>query len=413
MTKRSIRPWIIVVLMFVVALLNYFDRQSLSVVAPRMQAALHLTDRQYGHIISLFLMASAFAYALSGFIVDRLGVRASMTLFVGVWSLAESCTAFVHSMFTLGIARFLLGLGEPGLWVAAPKAVVETIETRRQSLAVGLYTLGATCGAVIAVPTIMLITTHYPWRSIFLVDGIAGLLWLPLWWLIYRPRFPSTTRQQRQPTAGASLLALLSQPALWKFMIARGMTDPVWYFYLFWFPKFLLTARRLDSTGISHYGWIVYLGGGLGTIGGGLLSGYLIRRGLLPGRAYRASMMMSAACVIISPLAYFSPSIGGTVLVGSIIACAHMGWLVNLSAALLRVFPPDTVGKAFGLVAAGSAFGGMLSSELIGYFVTHGGYAPAFWLMSCMHPIALALLWNAYEQPNTRIDGPLASEVPA
>ena len=411
MTNRSLRPWIIVALMFLVALLNYFDRQSLSIVAPRMQAALHLSDRDYGHIVSLFLMASAFAYALSGFLVDRLGVRRSMALFVGVWSLAESSTAFVHSMLTLGIARFMLGLGEPGLWVAAPKAVVETIETRRHSLAVGLYTMGATCGAVIAVPTILLITAHHPWRIIFLIDGMAGLLWLPLWWMLYRPRFPPAPETQPQRTT--SLLSLLAQPALWKFTIARGITDPVWYFYLFWFPKFLISAKHLNTTQISHCGWIVYLGGGFGTIGGGLLSGHLMRRGMMPGNAYRASMLASAICVIISPLAYFSPGIAGTVLVGSIVAFAHMAWLVNLSAALLKVFPAHMVGKAFGLVAAGSAFGGMLSSELIGYFVTHGGYAPAFWLMACMHPLAIALLWKACGQPASRSAEPIAAPATA
>ncbi len=194
------RPWLVIALIFVVALLNYFDRQSLSIVAPKMQADLHLSDRQYGHIISLFLMASAFAYMLSGLIVDRLGVRKSMAAFVGLWSLAEASTAFTRSMLTLGIARFALGLGEPGLWVAAPKAVMETLPKRHHSLAVGLYTTGATVGAVVAVPTILLITAHFPWRNIFIVDGIAGLLWLPLWCLLYRPGQRTTKEQTAAPS---------------------------------------------------------------------------------------------------------------------------------------------------------------------------------------------------------------------
>src|SRR5665213_2229097 len=144
----------IVALLFVVALLNYFDRQSLSVVAPRMQAELHLSDIGYGHIVSLFLLASAFAYALSGFVSDAIGTRKSMALFVAFWSLAEAATAFASSIFLLGLVRFCLGLGEPGLWVAAPKAVGEMLEKKQRSLAIGIYTMGATVGAVGAMPTI-------------------------------------------------------------------------------------------------------------------------------------------------------------------------------------------------------------------------------------------------------------------
>lgn len=396
MPANRFRPWTIVALLFFVALLNYFDRQSLSVVAPRMQAELHLTDRQYAHIVSLFLMASAFAYALSGPIVDKLGVRRSMTLFVGVWSVAEACTAFTRSMLTLGLARFALGLGEPGLWVAAPKAVMETLPKRRHSLAVGLYTLGATVGAIIAVPTILLITAHLPWRDIFLLDGVVGIAWLPLWWLLYRNPEPHT--EQRTSTTPGVLRSLFARPDLWQLMIARGITDPVWFFYLFWFPKFLFSARHLSAAQISHFGWIVYLGGGVGSVCGGLLSGRLIRNGVPPNFAYRRVMSLSAVAVLISPFAYLSSSILVTVLCASAVALAHMSWLINLSAALLDLFPANLVGKAFGLVASGSAVGGMISSEIIGYFVTHGGYGPVFLLMAFMHPLALALLWSAFRR---------------
>src|ERR1700677_2325089 len=135
------RPWLVASLLFVVALINYFDRQSLSVVAPRFQQELHLSDQGYGHVVSLFLLASAFAYAASGFITDRFGTRRSMTLFVGWWSLAEAATAFATSTLQLSFARFCLGLGEPGLWVAAPKAVGENFERPQRGLAIGIYTM--------------------------------------------------------------------------------------------------------------------------------------------------------------------------------------------------------------------------------------------------------------------------------
>jgi MFS transporter, ACS family, hexuronate transporter len=394
--RRQINPWGVVALLFLVAVLNYFDRQSLSVVAPRMQAELRLSERDYSHIVSLFLLASAFAYAVSGFLCDALGTRRSMALFVGFWSAAEAATALASSMLTLGIARFCLGLGEPGLWVAAPKAVGEVLEDSRRSLAVGIYTAGATLGAIIAIPVILAVTTHLPWRVIFVIDGVAGLLWVPVWLWLYRD--PPQRRTRSAENLPGTFRRLIGRRELWQLLIARGITDPVWYFYLFWFPKYLLGERHLSVTQMSHYGWVIYCAAGLGTIFGGFASGRLIRDGCEPGLAYRRTMMLSAVAVLVSPLAVATQSIAVTIVVGSIVAMAHMSWLTNLTSTLLEVFSLGEVGRAAGLVAAGSAFGGMLSSELIGWWVTHGGYRPVFLLMGCMHPLAIALLWTAFRK---------------
>jgi MFS transporter, ACS family, hexuronate transporter len=406
MNKR-VKPWSIVTLLFVVAVLNYFDRQSLSVVAPQMQAELYLSDAGYGHIVSLFLLASAFAYALAGFICDALGTRRSMALFVGFWSAAEAATAFASSAVLLGITRFSLGLGEPGLWVAAPKVVGEVLDKPRRSLAVGIYTAGATMGAIIAIPAILAITTHLPWRSIFLIDGAIGLLWVPLWLWVYRDEPRSTTTKIANMNVFRDVIF---QPQMWQFLIARGITDPVWYFYLFWFPKYLLTERHLSSAQMAHFGWLVYLAGGLGTIFGGLLSSIFIRRGLDPGIAYRRTMLFSAIAVIVSPLVYLSPNIGITMFFASVVAMVHMSWLTNLTSTLLEVFSPQQLGRAAGLIAAGSAFGGTLSSEIITYCLTHGGYRPVFVAMGLMHPIAIVLLWTAFRaRPRTEVETPVIS----
>ncbi len=393
-------PWIVVALLFIVALINYFDRQSLSVVAPRFQAELQMSDVGYGHIVSLFLLASAFAYALSGFISDALGTRKSMALFVGWWSLAEAATAFTASIFQLGFARFCLGLGEPGLWVAAPKAIGETVDKPRQSLAIGIYTMGATVGAVVAIPAIAAITSHLPWRSIFLIDGVAGLIWLPLWLIFYRTK----GKQAEQPTVPiidksarkAALREVLTSSKTWRLMIARGITDPVWYFYLFWFPKYLLSARHLSLGQMAHIGWAVYLAAGIGTLFGGLVSGWFIRKGTSPGLAYRRTMLFCAVLVPLSPLASIVHSSSLAVGIASVIAFAHMAWLVNLTSTVVELFPSDQVGRAAGIIAAGSGFGGMISSEIIAYFVARQGYSPVFLIMAFLHPIALAILWKTF-----------------
>lgn len=396
-TRR--RAWTLTALISVVALVNYFDRQSLSIVAPRFQAELHLSDAGYGHVVSMFLFASAIAYALAGVLTDWLGTRASMALFVGWWSAAEAVTAFARNFVQLSAARFCLGLGEPGLWVAAPKAIGEIFPRKDRALAVGIYTLGSTIGAVVAIPTIAAVTAHLPWKSIFLIDGVAGLLWLPFWWWAY----PKRTAEQRAANVSntpqsAILRQVLTRGTTWKLTIARGLTDPVWYFYLFWFPKYMLGPRGLSLDRMAQIGWLVYLFAGAGTILGGAFSSLLVRRGTEPARAYRITMLFCAALVPLSPLAAATSSPLFCVLIASVIGFAHMAWLVNLTAAVVELFPAEQVGRAFGLIAAGSGFGGMISSEVIGRVVTQTGYAPLFSIMMVLHPLALALIWSSMQE---------------
>lgn len=388
-------------LLFWIALINYFDRQSLSIVAPYFQRELRLSDSGYSHIVTAFLFASAIAYALTGFISDRLGTRLSMMLFVGWWSVAEALTAFVHSPATLAATRFMLGLGEPGLWVAAPKAVGEFFEKKKRAAAIGFYTMGATVGAVVALPVIAAVTTHLPWRTIFLFDGLSGLLWLPLWSLCMRR---STPVNQTLPGelddvlgtgANGGIRAILSDRRTWQLLLARALTDPVWYFYLFWFPKYLGSAQHLTLQQIANVGWWVYLAAGAGTLLGGALAGTWIKRDCEPAIAYRKIMAFSAMLVPLSPLATLHGNPTLSIAVGAIVAMAHMSWLVNLTSLVVELFPSSEVATAAGVIAAGSALGGMAFSEIIGYVVTHYGYSPLFWIMACAHPLALAVMWTS------------------
>ncbi len=397
--RLTTRSLVILILLFFIAIVNYFDRQSLSVVAPRFQQEMHLSDEGYGHVVSLFLIASAFAYALSGFLTDVLGTKWSMALFVGWWSLAEAATTFTFTVLQLSTARFFLGLGEPGLWVAAPKAVGEIFPQQRRSLAISLYTLGATVGAVIAIPVIAMVTTHLPWRSIFLLDGAVGLLWVPIWLFVY----PSSVKaiQKAVATKRASFFDVLRLSKTWKLLVARGMTDPFWYFYLFWFPKYLQSTRHLSLPQLAHLGWLVYLGAGVGTLGGGLMSSRRIRTGTSAGASYRRVMLLSAALIPLSPCIAWTSSVLLAVFLATVIAMAHMAWLVNLTATVLETFPAFQVGTASGWIAAGSAFGGMISSELIGHWIGQHGFTGVFIVMGCLHPIALLLLWSVFRSPES------------
>jgi ACS family hexuronate transporter-like MFS transporter len=398
--KLNRRAWFqifLVTLLFWVALINYFDRQSLAVVAPFFQRELHLSDAGYSHVVTAFLFASAISYALAGLISDRLGSRLSMALFVGGWSIAEALTSLVHTTWMLGLIRFMLGLGEPGLWVAAPKVVGEFFEKGKRSLAIGFYTLGATVGAVVALPVIVAVTTHLPWRTIFLLDGLAGLLWLPLWFLcLHRHQVSMAER-----CAAASMNTLkraktvLSERRSWQLLVGRALTDPVWYFYLFWFPKFLASAHHLTMQQVAQTGWLVYLAAGVGTILGGMIASLWIKYGCAVAIAHRRVMIFSAILVPLSPLAGLNSSPVLSMVIGAIVAMAHMSWLVNLTSLVVELFPPALVASAAGLIAAGSAVGGMVFSEVIGFVVTHYGYFPLFGVMACLHPLALAILWSS------------------
>lgn len=398
------RPFFLVLILFFVAFINYFDRQSLSVVAPRFQSELHMSDLEYAHIVGLFLLASAIAYAFAGFIADWLGTRRSMALFVGVWSLAEAATAFATNTLSLSIARFCLGLGEPGLWVAAPKAVGEALVERLRALAIGIYSMGAAVGAVIALPAIVSITHHLPWRSVFLIDGAVGLLWIPLWlWGFHDQQNAEKEVRARSERPVRTVVlenlgAVLAQSKTWKLVAARGLTDPVWYFYLFWFPKYLMTSRHLTFDGVAQFAWFVYLGGGLGAVTGGLFANLLIRRGKQVCIAYRWVMLAAAMMLPLSPITAMVSSSTIAILFASIIAFAHMNWLVTMTAIVVELYPAAQVGTAAGLVASGSGLGGMISTEIIGYVVTRNGYTPLFFIMGILHPFVLVFLWRLFEE---------------
>jgi ACS family hexuronate transporter-like MFS transporter len=399
--ERGVRFQVgLVVLLFGIALINYFDRQSLSVVIPHFQSEMRLSDAGYSHIVTAFLFASALGYASTGFIAGRLGTRLSIALFVGWWSIAEALTAFASSAWMLGATRFMLGLGEPGLWVGAPQAVGEFIEREKRTAAIGFYTLGATAGAVVALPVIVAVTTHLPWRSIFLLDGGCGLLWLPLWfwWLGDRgAKPPKLAFADRQHAAGSAVLLrqILGMRRMWQLFAARALTDPVWYFYLFWFPKYLADSQHFTLHHIARTAWCVYLSASGGAILGGLTAGLYIRRGHTPAVVNRAMMACAAMLVPLSPLTTLHRGTVLPIAVGVVVVFAHMCWLVNLTALLVELFPASQVATAAGLIAAGSALGGMVFSEIIGYVVTHSGYSPLFWIMACLHPLALAAMWTA------------------
>jgi ACS family hexuronate transporter-like MFS transporter len=399
--------WYVIALIFGASVLNYVDRQALSILAPTIQAELRLSNEDYATILNLFLAAYTVASLVSGRIVDRLGVRAGLGLFVAWWSVANLLTAFARSAGSLGACRFLLGLGEAGNWTAAPKAVSEWFPARERGLAIGIYTLGATLGATIAPILIVALASWHSWQAAFVVTGAAGLLWLIPWLLLYRrpADHPLITDGERTLLATGSPAAeeavagddwgrwwqVFARREIWLLILARMLTDPVWYFFQFWFAKYLYDARGLSQEQLQ-VSFVIFLAADVGVLAGGWLSGRLIKRGTAPA-ASRVRVMFGCAALV--PLAAVIPQAAGlwvALALGMVAVLAHLAWLINLSALVVDLVPKRTLGFAFGVVATGSALGGMMMNKAVGALVTGVSYDPAFHFMLLLHPLAWLLL---------------------
>ena len=399
--------WWVAALLFCSTVINYMDRQNLSILARTIQDDLKMTDIEYAYVVQSFLLAYTLSYIFAGRITDVLGTRLSMALFIVWWSLSDMLTSLSRSALSLGFFRFLLGIGEPGNYTAAPKAVSEWFPPKDRGLVIGLYTAGATLGATIAPPLIAWLASRYGWRPVFLITGSLGLFWvLPWLWLYRRPEeHPRITESERALIASQSAgdpagqearpwMAVLRRKETWLLTVARLITDPVWYFYLFWFPKYLNDGRHLTLAEVGKIAWVVYLAADAGCLLGGYLTGVLIRRGV-PAIKSRLWIMTFAVCLLpLSPLVVFVPSVYLALAIASLAALGHLAWQVTLGALITDLFPTRTVGTVFGIVAAGSGFGGMLSTNLVGRMVTYYSYTPVFVAMGFLHPLALLLVWQ-------------------
>lgn len=384
--------WTIIALLFVATVLNYVDRQSLSILATTIQQAFHAGDVAYGNVVTAFLFAYTLAYALTGRITDLIGTRRGLALFILWWSLAEMLPPFIHGAWGLGISRFLLGLGEAGIWVAAPKIVGELFPSRSRALAIGIYTAGATLGATIAPPLITAITQRSGWPMVFVASGFAGLLWLVPWLILSRVVPMSSASRSQSSQSTAQWFNLLANRNLWILLIARFLTDPVWYFYLFWYPKYLEDIRHASFTWVGHIVWVVYLAADIGTILGGIASWYLLKQGRQPIRMRKLLMRIAACAFPLSPAVVLLPSITGALGIAAFLALAHMVWLVTLTALIVDIFPAEQVASAAGWIAAGSGLGGILFTEVVSHSVMAFGYLPVFCLMGVLHPLAFFLV---------------------
>jgi MFS transporter, ACS family, hexuronate transporter len=382
--------WAILALLFAATVLNYLDRQVLSILAPQVQKDLGIDDLGYALIVQYFLIAYTISYLVAGWVTDKLGAKFTLALFLGWWSFANMATGWVRNAGQLGFARMMLGIGEPAVYTAGPKAVAEHFPPAERGFAIGVYTAGAMIGATIAPPLIAFLALQYGWRAAFIITGAAGFIWLAIWLVVYRSPEGAPPARTREPIRWGPILR---DRSVWGLAIARLIADPVWYFYLFWFPKYLIDERGMGLVHVASLAWIVYLAADIGSVGGGLLSGRLIRAGIAPERSRIITMGIAAGLAPIGMLIASHPDIGPTLAIGAVVACAHLVFQVNISALVVDRYPMRIVATVFGLIAAGSALGGFASTRIVGEIASTGTYDEVFLLMALLHPLAWLVAW--------------------
>lgn len=374
-------------LLFVASVLNYIDRQTLSVLAVTIERALHLSDIRYGYVVQYFLGAYMVMYVLSGRIVERLGARKSQALFLLAWSVADGLTGFVSGFSSLAGCRALLGLAEPGNYTASLRSVSDWFSARQRAIAVGIYSMGGTVGAAIALPLTSTLALRFGWRSAFVVTGAIGILVSLLWLLLYRD--PPSSAGRRAMVVPWRVI--VRTPYIAELLIVRMMTDVVWYFFLFWIPMYMQEKRGLSLRTIGMTLWVLYVAADVGSFSGGFLSSRFVRA-WGPVRARLYVMVPAAACMTLLSVIPSLSTVSAILALLSGLALCHMAWMTNITTMTIDLFPHEMAASVQGMIGAGSAAGGLLSAGLIAHTLQHHGYRPVFLLLALLHPSAAAIL---------------------
>jgi len=400
--------WLILGLLFLSTVINYVDRQALSVLLPTLRGELGLSSADYGVITTVFMLAYALAQVPVGMWIDRIGTRIGFSVSIVAWSLAAMLHALARGPWTLGIFRGLLGVSEAGNWPAGTKAVACWFPQRRRALAMAVFDSGSAVGAVAAPPVVALLALNFGWRAAFVVTGLLGFGWLAAWLLVYygpenHPWLSAEDRatalkelgpvRQKPAVFGAPLLRIIGTRQLWGLLVTRMVATPVWWFYVFWLPDYLSQGRGFSLKEIGFYGWIPYLTVDLGKMAGGAVSDALLARGHSATLA-RKSVMLAGALAMMGGLQVVGAATPAAAIAWVCVATFGFGmWSANILALHADVFPAETMGSAVGATLMAASLGGAAFTFAVGQVVDDVGYAPVFWGVGSLAPIACLALF--------------------
>jgi len=388
-TRPRRMRWVMIAMAFLATVINYLDRQALSVAAPVLRQELHFGDIEYSRMVSAFMLAYTIMNGVSGPVIDRLGTRWGYALCMLWWSAAGVAHCFARSALSLGVCRFLLGMGEAGNWPAAVKVVSEWFPTRERALASGIFNSGSAIGALFAPPVIAWLILRFGWPASFLAVGLSGFLWLAVWLRVYWTP-PETARETSEPPPPA--WHVFRERFVWSLTLAKSFFDPAWYFYIFWFPQFLSSVHHFDLAKIGMYAWIPFLAADVGNLAGGALSAWLMRRGMSTPAARKTTIVFFAALMAGAAPAVLTSDPRLAVLFVSFATFGYTGCSANLLALPADVYPRNVLASIWGLASMGSGFGGMLFSLVTGWVVAHFSYKPVFFGFAVTPLICVAIL---------------------
>ncbi|OAM86915.1 MFS transporter [Termitidicoccus mucosus] len=389
------RSWILLALLFAVGLLNYLDRQTLSILKGTLREALGMTDTNYSWLIGAFMAPYIVFYVVSGRLVDRFGTRLSLGVFVGVWSLANMACGAAGGIGALAAGRMLLGAAEPGAFPAIQRVMMTWFPVERRAFAWSLLSPCTTLGAIIAPPLIAWLTGHWNWRGAFIIPGAIGLFVAAAWWMADKnpPVFPSEAARP-EPEKPAPMREILRDRRVWLLLAVRAITDPVWYFLLFWLPGYLQERMGLTLQELGWVAWIPSFAASAAVMATGRATDFFVGRGRRPVRV-RVTMFVIAACFApVGVLTTFAPSLFWVLAVFSVMSIVCQIWFFGQSLLVADVFPKTSAATMAGLLGAVGATGGLILNVLAGPVIERFGYLVVFSTLAVLHPLAAALLFR-------------------
>jgi len=406
--------WWIVWTLFFSTVTNYISRQTFSVLAPLISAQYHLTHTDLAKILGAFQISYAVTWLLGGIFLDAVGTRLGLALAVVFWSVINILTGFASSVFGFASFRFLLGIGEGFNWPGASKTVAEWFPSQERSLAVAIFDSGSSVGGAIAAMAIPLIALAFGWRSAFVFSGLLGFVWLLVWLRIYHPldRHPRVTPEELsyirsgQEIPGTSTvrgprrwLQLARDRNVWGIVLGRALTDPIWWFYVFWLPQYLSDARGFSLKRIALFAWMPFIAADIGNFTGGLISGYCIRRGVSVVKA--RTWVCAISCL---PILAGIPAAGVHNVYSAMgLICLALWGYASWSTMGLTLpsdlFPQDVVATVTGLSGLAAGLVGAVFTIAVGILVDRFSYAPAFLVAGLMPLFATAFLFLLIRQP--------------